>query len=222
MRTSPRSSSTRCGTCAARERDVRGLQRARERRDGREVDRERGDLAAEPLRLLDPLLGKPAVERRVAVDDLVDVEQRLAVPHEEEEPHRGRLGCGRPGGDSVPHARHRSRPHARRVFRSGASETSGRSHQPLISCLREEQAAATAPTAQTTNVAPTSVQKPSMWKPLTIALVSQRMNIATKNHAIPSVRIAKREGQNLSTGLTNALRSPKTSAAPMSRRAAEP
>ena len=42
-----------------------------------------------------------------------------------------------------------------------------------------------------------------MWKPLTIASVSQRMNIATKNQATPSVRIASGRVRSFSTGLTN-------------------
>ena len=81
----------------AGERDVRGLERARERGDGHEIERQRGELAREPLRLLDALLREPAVEVRVAVHDLVDVEERLPVPREKEEPHRGSLDSGRRG-----------------------------------------------------------------------------------------------------------------------------
>ena len=62
---------------AARERDIRGLERPGKGRDGDEVERQRGELAGEQLGLLDPLLREPAVERRVAVHDLVDVEERL-------------------------------------------------------------------------------------------------------------------------------------------------
>src|SRR6185312_5975942 len=77
---------------AARKRDVRRLERPRERGDGDEVDRQRGELAREALGLLDPLLREAAVESRVAVDDLVDVEERLPVADDEEEPHhRGSL-----------------------------------------------------------------------------------------------------------------------------------
>ena len=47
-----------------------------------------------------------------------------------------------------------------------------------------------APTSQTTIVPPTSVQKPWMLNPPTITSVSHRMNIATKNHAMPSVSTA--------------------------------
>ena len=83
---------------AAHERDVRGLDGARERRDDDEVERQRGELAREPLRLRDSLLREPAVELRVAVHDLVDVEERLPVPHDDEEPHHGRLSRGRPCG----------------------------------------------------------------------------------------------------------------------------
>src|SRR5438067_11789609 len=99
------------------------------------------------------------------------------------------------------------------VFRSDARETS--IEELAHARFRgKSQRAATVPTAQTTTVVPTSVQKPSMWKPPTITVVSQRMNIATKNHAIPRVRIASRNVANLSAGLTKELSSPKTSAAP--------
>ena len=106
---------------------------------------------------------------------------------------RRRLSRGRPLRRNVPHAHHRSRPHAPTLFSVQArAETRRVSGQPLQARPRfgNSQRSAIAPTAQTTIVPPTSVQKPSMWKPLTITSVSQRMNIATKNHAIPSVRIA--------------------------------
>ena len=77
------------GNIASGERDVRGLDRAREGGDGDEVEWQRGELAGEPLRFLDPLLREPAVELRVAVHDLVDVEERLPVARDEEDPHRG-------------------------------------------------------------------------------------------------------------------------------------
>ena len=99
-----------------RERDVGRLQRARERRDRDEGDRQRRELAGEPPRLLDALLRKPAVESRIAVYDFVDVEERLPVAREEEQPHRRRLSRGRPLRCNVPHARRRSRPHAPALF----------------------------------------------------------------------------------------------------------
>ena len=81
---------------AARERDVRRLHRARKRGDRDEVEWQCRELAGQPLRLFDPLLREPAVEGRVAVHDLVHVEERLPVPCEDEEAHRRSLSCGRP------------------------------------------------------------------------------------------------------------------------------
>jgi hypothetical protein len=78
---------------AALERNVRGLESAREGGDRDEVERQRGELVCEPPRFLDPLLRQTPVEHRVAVHDMVDVEERLPVPDEEEEPHRTSL-CG--------------------------------------------------------------------------------------------------------------------------------
>jgi len=79
------------GDVATFEREVRRLDDARKRRDGGELDRDRLDLSSESLRLVDPLLGEAPVEQRVAVDDPGDVEERLAVSGEQEDPHRRSL-----------------------------------------------------------------------------------------------------------------------------------
>src|SRR5205823_2854385 len=107
----------------------------------------------EPLRLLDPLFRQPAVERRIAVHDLVDVEERLPVAGNEEEPHRWSLSRGRLLTARRPARAHRrSRPHAPDVFSAQArpKRDDGRARR-LNPCLRgNNQWSAAAPTAQTT------------------------------------------------------------------------
>jgi len=75
---------------------TRGLLCARKGGDGAPVDRDRGDLSGEGKSLLDPERSETSIPRRVAVDDPVDVEQRLPVPDQEKQPHAAtvpRLRC---------------------------------------------------------------------------------------------------------------------------------
>ena len=68
-------------------------------------------------------------------------------------------------------------------------------------------------TAHTMIVAQTSVQKPWIAKPGTIAAVSHSISIDTKNQAIPSVKIANGSVSSRAIGFRNVLRIPNTAAA---------
>jgi hypothetical protein len=81
---------------AACEREPRRLLRARELGDDAEVDLDARNLPVQLPCLLDPERRQSAVEPRVAVHDVVDVEQGLPVAREEQEAHgRDRTWLGR-------------------------------------------------------------------------------------------------------------------------------
>ena len=136
----------------------------------------------------------------------------------------GRDGAGR-RARLVRSARRRGEPRAAlrgrdrdggaRALRVAASGTISRRirsartpHLPRRFFFGNSTRSTAAPTAQTTNVAATSVQKPEMTKPPTITLVSQSTNIATPYQAMPRVTSASGRVRSFSTGFMNEPSSP--------------
>ncbi len=77
---------------------VRGLPRSRETRVHAEVDRQLGELASQPLRLVPALVCQRDPHRGIAVDAARGIERRPAVPGEDEQTHASRLrDLGRKG-----------------------------------------------------------------------------------------------------------------------------
>jgi DNA-binding NarL/FixJ family response regulator len=82
---------------ASGERDRGRLLRAREPRGDGNVDLEARDLVAQGPRLGLSGLAQTAITGGIRIDDAGDVEERFAVPGEQEDPHRGDVNaiCGR-------------------------------------------------------------------------------------------------------------------------------
>jgi len=78
------------------ERDLGRLLRAREAGVHAGAERDLLHLFPEPARLLPPALGERDRHRRVAIHAPFDVERRLAVPGEDEEPHTTKRSCRSP------------------------------------------------------------------------------------------------------------------------------
>ena len=76
------------GDPSIEEGELRRLARSLEPRVDAEVDRNAGELGPEPSRRVASRLRERPRPRGVAVDPALDVECRLAVPAEDEEPHR--------------------------------------------------------------------------------------------------------------------------------------
>ncbi len=103
----------------------------------------------------------------------------------------------------------------RRPARVRSSERLMRPRRPL-SCQGPGVMSSSRFANQTIRVASTSVQKPSIEKPPTIASVRSSISIATKNQAMPSVRIASGNVMKSSSGLRIVFSTPNTAAAAIS------
>ena len=80
---------------AITERDRRRLLGTWETRSDQEVDVDGRDLLAERARRGPACAAQPTIERRIAVDHTGDVEERLTVASEQEDPHGGDVNAPR-------------------------------------------------------------------------------------------------------------------------------
>ena len=87
MSMSSRSGSSTSGTPSRPLSAISAVSLVREKRVHADIERELRHLLPEPARLLPPALGERDRHQRVAVHAPLDVERRLAVPGEDEEPH---------------------------------------------------------------------------------------------------------------------------------------